>query len=123
MQVSRTSQLAQSRAFFIPDGVTKHQPLAEQVRHTLYGRCRRVLDTWAPALDWCLAASGRAELLIALAGRPILPNAGMLILEEGGGTITDLQGHPFQGQESCGLLGSNGTGLHDQLLHLVHQFA
>lgn len=116
IHVSHTSQFKQCRTFFIPDFVTKHQPQTARLRQVLYQQCRRVLDTWSPALDWCLVASGRADLVIALAGDPILPDAGTLILEEAGGKITDFSGHIFTDHHQCYLVGSNGTELHNQLL-------
>ncbi|HEU5375776.1 MAG TPA: inositol monophosphatase family protein [Ktedonobacteraceae bacterium] len=119
LHVSQTSQFRQCRAFFIPDSATKRQPLAVQVRHALYARCRRVLDTWSPALDWCLVASGQADLVIALANSPLMPNAGTLILQEAGGTITDGSGRPFTGQGQRLLVGSNSTELHAAGLRLL----
>lgn len=121
LQVSRTSQFEPCRVFFIPDVVTKQQSLTSRVYQELSRRCRRVLDTWAPALDWCLVASGRADLLVALSGCPIAPNAGTLILEEAGGTITDCSGQPFTGQGQRRLIGSNGTELHPMCLRLLAQ--
>lgn len=116
IRVSHTDQFKQCRTFFIPDFVTKRQPLAAQLRQELYMRCRRVLDTWSPALDWCLVASGRADLIVALAGNPIVPDAGMLILEEAGGKITDFSGRVFMDHYQRHLVASNGTELHNQLL-------
>src|SRR6266487_5901720 len=46
-------------------GMHNHK-LARQVMNTLYGRTRRLLDTWAPSLDWCMLASGKTELSMAL---------------------------------------------------------
>ncbi|HEU5383629.1 MAG TPA: inositol monophosphatase family protein, partial [Ktedonobacteraceae bacterium] len=121
LHLSRTSQFKQCRTFLLPDFVTKQQPQTARLRQALYQQCRRVLDTWAPALDWCLVASGRADLLVALAGRPIAPNADTLILEEAGGTITDVSGQPFTGQGQRLLVGSNGTELHPACLRLLAQ--
>ncbi len=119
IHVSKNAELKQCRTFFIPDFVTKRESLATSLRQELYARCRRVLDTWSPALDWCLVASGRADLVVALAGDPIAPDAGMLILEEAGGRITDFSGNVFDGHNQRCLIGSNGTELHDQLLHFL----
>lgn len=119
IRVSRTSEFKHCRAFFIPDFVTKRQPFAANLRQELYMHCRRVLDTWSPALDWCLVASGRADLVVALAGEPILPDAGTLILEEAGGQITDFFGQVFDDRPQRYLIGSNGTKLHEQFLQLL----
>jgi myo-inositol-1(or 4)-monophosphatase len=110
------------RVFFIPDFVTKRQAPALRLRHHLHWHCRRVLDTWSPALDWCLVASGKADAVVTLASQPILSDAGLLILEEAGGCITDFQGRPFTGENQRCLVGSNGTDLHQQLLLLAERF-
>lgn len=91
------------------------------MRQELYAHCRRVLDTWALALDWCLVASGRADLIVAIAGHPIVPNVGTLILEEAGGRLTDQTGQPFTGRDQRVLIGSNGTDLHAQCLEMLAQ--
>lgn len=119
LHVSQTSQTNNCRAFLIPDFVTKRQAPIVSLRHELFMRCRRVLDTWSPALDWCLVSSGKADLVIAVAGQPIIPNAGILMLEEAGGRITDFYGQAFTGQDQCYLIGSNSTELHTQLLKLI----
>jgi myo-inositol-1(or 4)-monophosphatase len=119
IQVSHTHDFRQCRTFLIPDFVTKRETLTALVRQELYQRCRRVLDTWSPALDWCLVESLRADLVVALAGSPLTPDAGTLILEEAGGRITDFSGQRFNGRKQRCLIGSNGTELHDRLLHVL----
>jgi myo-inositol-1(or 4)-monophosphatase len=121
LRVSQTSQFKSCRAFLIPDFTTKRQPLMVNLRHELHMRCRRVLDTWSPALDWCLVASGKADLIIAVASVPIVPDAGILILKEAGGHITDFSGHYFAGNNQKYLIGSNGTELHSEFLQLMQK--
>jgi len=121
IHVSQTTQFRSCRAFFIPDFVTKRQQSTANLRHELHMHCRRVLDTWSPALDWCLVASGKADLLVAISGIPIVPDAGTLILKEAGGYITDFSGNDFVGHSQKCLVGSNGTALHKQFLQLTQQ--
>lgn len=123
LHVSQTTQLKGSRVFLIPDFVTKRQPLTVSVRHSLHMHCRRVLDTWSPALDWCLVASGKADLLIAIADTPISPDAGTLILEEAGGRITDFSGKEFVGHNQSCLISSNGTELHSHLFKMIQELS
>jgi myo-inositol-1(or 4)-monophosphatase len=119
--ISQTEQLKKCRAFFIPDFVTKHQPSTDRTRNTLYKYCRRVFDSWSPALDWCLVASGKADAVIAIADNPIRPDAGILILQEAGGKVTDFYNNDFPGGTSQRLVGSNGNNaLHSALLELVN---
>lgn len=71
LHVSAHNTLHGGRVFFIPDFTTKRQPESIWLRNLLYSHCRRVLDTWSSALDWCLVASGRVDLVVAVAGTPI----------------------------------------------------
>jgi myo-inositol-1(or 4)-monophosphatase len=119
LHVSNTTSLKQSRVFFIPDFQTKRRPSTLQLRQQLHIQCRRVLDTWSPALDWCLVASGKADGIVALSHQPILPDAGMLFLEEAGGCITNFHGKALNEEQQRFLLGSNGTELHRHFLQLT----
>lgn len=119
LHVSGTTSLKSCRVFMIPDFATKRLPPTAELRHQLHQNCRRVLDTWSPALDWCLVASGKADLVVAIAEQPIVPDAGILILEEAGGKITDFRGKPFAGGDQKRLVGSNGTELHKQFLQMA----
>jgi myo-inositol-1(or 4)-monophosphatase len=118
--LSQTEQVKNCRALYIPDFVTKHQPETDRIRNILYERCRRVFDSWSPALDWCMVASGKADTVVAIADNPIRPDAGILILKEAGGKITDFHNNIFP-NSSQRLVGSNGNdALHSALLELVN---
>lgn len=117
ISVSQEMNIQKSRAFFIPDFGTKRQLETVRMRDLLYTNCRRVLDTWSPALDWCLVACGRAELLLAIAGRSIRPGAGMLILQEAGGVVTDLTGNPI-GETTKQIIAGNKE-VHASLLQML----
>lgn len=121
--VSRQSELPRSRVFFIPDFVTKRQSRTVRLREALYRECRRVLDTWSPALDWCLVANGKVDVVVTFAhGTPETDaSAGMFILEEAGGRITDFAGHPSSLQNMGQLVGSNATTLHDAVLQVIKE--
>ena len=53
--------------------------------------------------------------------------AGLIVVEEAGGVVTDADGHPLdfsQGKElppGCGIIATNGT-LHTRLLEYVHEW-
>ncbi len=119
INVSKEARLKGSRAFFIPDFTTKRMPNTACLRNKLYGQCRRVLDTWSPALDWCLVASGKVDLVVSISNRPMQPDAGTLILEEAGGKVTDFDNIIFNNANSGRIVGSNSL-LHDQLLQLIN---
>jgi myo-inositol-1(or 4)-monophosphatase len=110
-----------SRAFFIPDFTTKREQKTASLRNKLYGQCRRVLDTWSPALDWCLVANGKVDIVVSISDRPIRPDAGTLILEEAGGKVTDFDNSEFNDDNNGRVIGSNSL-LHDQLLQLINEY-
>ena|SRR5947209_9676305 len=119
--VSDKVQLKSCSAFFIPDFVTKREDNSVRLRNMLLMKCRRVLDTWSPALDWCLVASGKADMVVAVSGGPIRPDAGTLILEEAKGKITDFHGRSFGSDNSRKIVGSNATSVHSELLRLAKE--
>ncbi|MFB6302936.1 MAG: inositol monophosphatase [Haloferacaceae archaeon] len=57
---------------------------AHDVERALRDRCKRVRETWAPAVDWTLLASGRIEGVVALRPGPYEHHAGTLIATESG---------------------------------------
>jgi len=118
--VSNEVELKRARACFIPDFATKRMRQTACLRDKLYYECRRVLDTWSPALDWCLVANGKADFVVSVAGNPLHPDAGTLILEEAGGKITDFENRTFEYKNTGCIVGSNSL-LHDQLLQLVSE--
>lgn len=120
IHVSNETQLRKCRAFFIPDFTTKRQRNTAHFRDKLYMQCRRLLDTWSPALDWCLVASGKVDVVLSIAGNPIRPDAGTLILEEAGGKVTDFYNRPFDELNNGCIVGSNSL-IHDQLLELIRE--
>jgi len=122
IHVSNKAQLKSSRACFIPDFTTKRMDKTTCLRNKLYGQCRRVLDTWSPALDWCLVANGKVDIVVSIVNRLIQPDAGTLILEEAGGKITGFVSSSFNDDKRvCGVVGSNLL-LHDQLLQLISEY-
>lgn len=55
---------------------------------------RRCLHLWSPALDWCTVARGRAHLIVVNQAEVEDKLAGVLILQEAGGVVTDWSGQP-----------------------------
>jgi myo-inositol-1(or 4)-monophosphatase len=119
IRASGSMTLKGSRAFFIPDFHTKRQQKTTYFREQLYKQCRRLLDTWSPALDWCLVASGKVDFVIALAEGSMRPDAGTLILEEAGGHITDFSGVNLSYDNNGCVFGSCSEQLHRQILQFI----
>ena len=70
------------------------------------------------ALDLCYAALGRVDGFWEMDLHPWDTTAGVLILEEAGGRVTDFSGNPYSvyGKE---ILASNGK-IHDEMLAILH---
>ncbi|WP_327051232.1 inositol monophosphatase family protein [Halomicrococcus gelatinilyticus] len=55
---------------------------SEELEHSLAGQCKRVWESWAPALDWGLLARGDVEAVVAFHPDAIEQHAGWLLAEE-----------------------------------------
>jgi myo-inositol-1(or 4)-monophosphatase len=70
--------------------------MAQVVLNTLRDNTKRFLDTWAPALDWCLLANGKIDGLVYISEIPLSIDPGMLagafLFQEAGGKICNLRG-------------------------------
>jgi|SRR6185437_10423321 len=53
-------------------------PLSHSIFNQLYKSARRLLDTWAPSLDWCLLATGKIDALVYLSDESLWNDPGML---------------------------------------------
>ncbi len=71
----------------------------------------------AAALDLCYVACGRVDAFWELTLHPWDVAAGMLIVREAGGTVTDVDGSPYHVDQPA-ILASNGH-VHGKLLHLL----
>ena len=64
--------------------------------NNLYGKARRLLDTWAPSLDWCMLASGKVDGLVYVSKHLLHQDPGMLaglfLFLEAEGYLGDLHG-------------------------------
>jgi myo-inositol-1(or 4)-monophosphatase len=83
--------------------------------------CQGVRRPGAAALDLTYLACGRLDGYWELKLSVWDIGAGALIVEEAGGKITGLQGEPLNyAQRRIDLIGSNGTGLHEELCTLLN---
>lgn len=63
-----------------PDALAR----ARAAERALRDRCKRVRETWAPAVDWGLLAAGRIEGVVAVRPGPYEHHAGTLLAAESG---------------------------------------
>jgi myo-inositol-1(or 4)-monophosphatase len=93
----------------------------------LLGRANRTRCFGSTALDLAFLASGAASIYVNPApSRSFDFSAGVLLLKEAGGIVTDIEGHTIDGMElsmktAAPLLVSGNTGLHKKALVLLSE--
>ncbi len=120
-QPIRISQTASLNAALVVTGFgydireTSNNNLEQFARFAL--RAQGVRRMGAAALDLCYVASGRLDGYWELKLHPWDTAAGVVILEEAGGQVTDLQGNPFSIYGS-GIVASNGQ-FHNEMVDVL----
>jgi fructose-1,6-bisphosphatase/inositol monophosphatase family enzyme len=78
----------------------KENSFARRAMDKLCGNTRRLLDTWAPSLDWCILVAGKADGLVYLSSHQLRLDpgmvAGLFLFQEAGGVLSDLHGRPIK---------------------------
>lgn len=85
---------------------------------TLYNACQDVRRMGCASLDLSFVACGRQDLYVEPALKPWDYAAGLLLVEESGGKVTQPDGSPVTLLEGCGVLASNGH-VHQQALEAL----
>ena len=75
--------------------------------YKLFRECADIRRLASAALDLCYIACGRLDMFFELRLSPWDYAAGMLIVTEAGGKISDMNGEPLKLSEPCSLLASN----------------
>jgi myo-inositol-1(or 4)-monophosphatase len=114
MRVSSTASLSESLVATGFPSQKRHKNPNIHFYHQLSLRSHGVRRAGSAALDLCNVASGRFDGFWEFNLNPWDTAAGVLIVEEAGGRVTDFAGGPFQ-LESRETLASNGL-LHDALI-------
>lgn len=78
----------------------------------------KIRQIGAAALELCYVASGRTDAFYVVGSNPWDVIAGITIVRESGGVVSDFDGRPFR-VKTKNLLISNGK-FHQQLLDLIH---
>ena len=115
MHVSTTAKLAESLVATGFPSHKRHKNPNIYFYHQLTLRTHGVRRAGSAALDLCNVASGRYDGFWEFNLNPWDTAAGVLIVEEAGGKVTDFSGGPFQ-IASHETLATNGL-VHDALLH------
>jgi myo-inositol-1(or 4)-monophosphatase len=75
--------------------VDEDDAFADRAPRALARSHKRVLRTWAPAIDWALTATGRVAAVVAHRNETEDLVAGLLLIREAGGVIRDRGGAPL----------------------------
>jgi myo-inositol-1(or 4)-monophosphatase len=115
MQVSKIAAISESLVATGFPSHKRHKNPNIHFYHQITLRTHGVRRAGSAALDLCCVASGRFDAFWEFNLNPWDTAAGVLIVEEAGGEVTDFKGGPFQ-INSRETLASNGL-LHPALLH------
>ncbi len=98
-----------------------HKDMGKEIFTSLYNVWREAEDIrrmGAAALDLCHVAAGRADGMFEHILNPWDIAAGVLLVEEAGGKVTDMDGAPVRLDRPISVLASNGL-IHDELRGLI----
>jgi len=115
VQVSKTAKLAESLVGTGFPSHKRHKNPNIYFYHQLTLRSHGVRRAGSAALDLCYVACGRLDGFWEFSLNPWDTAAGVLLVEEAGGRVTDFHGGPFQ-LNSRETVASNGV-IHSELLH------
>lgn len=121
IRVSRTREMAHS---VVAVGTAPwDKTRADQVFGTIkkiFLACEDVRRSGSAALDCCSVACGRADGFFEYDLKPWDYAAGSLIVEEAGGSFTDLAGRRFRPDHTADLIATNGQ-IHQELVSCLGQ--
>lgn len=82
-------------------------------------KLKRVLINWSLAMDFCLLASGKIEVIVNRGCKPHDYLAGKLIAKEAGAMIVDFNGRPEQDEKNDHFIVVNNKLILDKLLTVL----
>ncbi len=122
IQPSQNVNLKKSVCSFIQGHTIAESVELEQessfIQNKLSKNFRRVISTWAPALDWALLAFGGIDALISFESELEDMYAGLLIAKEAGVKISSFNGKDFKIGDKK-IVASNNS-LHEKLFNLIN---
>lgn len=120
LRVSRTAELATSLvATGFPYALGEHWQRSMDYFELFYRHTHGVRRDGAAALDLCYVAAGRFDGFWEYDLKPWDVAAGLLLVTEAGGRVTDFAGHPSDPGDGQ-LVASNGA-IHDAMLALLEE--
>ena len=120
LEVNQNSEIEKSIAAYI----CSYEYLLDKIESKMIKELwklnfKRVITNWSPALDFCLLASGKIEVVVHQTNPLHDFLAGVLIVREAGGKITDFNGKIIEDDRADIFLASNGTKIHNQLINKI----
>jgi myo-inositol-1(or 4)-monophosphatase len=112
LEVSKVNSWEQSTIVYITNYTVKREAHKVIIDRVEKKQVKRVLRNWSPALDFCMLASGRIEVVINNVSEIYDHIAGKLIAREAGAMITDFEGNKEKNDMNSRFIASNGTKLH-----------
>ena len=116
IQVSEVSDLGQSYILCC-EGGDKNKVRTGKLLHEIYPHVTDIRKLGSAGLETAWVAAGKREAYYTTKIEPWDVAAGVLLVQEAGGRVSDFQGNPWQPQTND-LLFSNAT-LHKSMLHLL----
>lgn len=119
IQVSSTERMENALAGFGTAPYDKEEGMRMlDAASRVYSSCQDLRRLGAAALDLVHVACGRLDLFFERSLKPWDYYAGMIIIQEAGGTCTDWSNKKIESISTCDICGTNGI-LHDQVLNLL----
>jgi len=123
LQVNSVDQLTRTTVSSVANYQTWPKQVGELMQTLGKHNIKRVLNTWSPALDFCLLATGRIEAVscAVTAHDEFYDYAiGKFMASEGGAKITNLDGSEDHDIKNGLFLATNGTKIHENLLNIFY---
>lgn len=118
---SRQLHVQRTQSHVIVSVIASFPTSAQQaeVAHRLYGKVYRTLTNWSCALDFCLLAESKLDVLISLNGGIEDHAAGIIIAKEAGAHFSTVDGKPFSFHGFSRYCGWFVAGVSNKVISLV----
>lgn len=118
LRCSAVSRLSEALVIAsLPVATQPHDPAVKRFLRVL-GQAQTVQRTGSAALNLAHLAAGHLDGFWSTSLKPWDMAAGVLLVQEAGGRVSQLDGRPFLLEEP-NLLATNGTGVHEELSQLL----
>jgi len=119
IRVSKIGNFCQSYLFYC-EGGEKDRLRTGKILNTIYPKVTDIRKLGSAGVETAWLAAGRAEVYFTTKIDPWDVAAGVLLVEEAGGQVTDFKGNPWK-PEKTDLLFSNKK-IHNEILNLIKNF-